>query len=78
MYQSKLNYGLWKSFLEVFLQELYFLSQNPDVSVKQVGDQYTNQTRNLARETAKMQNPVELRNLYITNNRIAMKLDILK
>ncbi|MCF8367738.1 MAG: hypothetical protein K9G76_01755 [Bacteroidales bacterium] len=77
-FQSKLNYGLWKSFFEVFLQELYFIAQNPDVSVKQIGDVYTDQTLNLARETTHVTLPVELRNLYISNNHFAMKLDLIK
>ncbi len=77
-YTNKLNYGLWKSFLEVFLQELYFMSENPEIYFTQVGDNYVSATHNLSRESAIYFNSVKIDKIAIKNNCIFLKLSILK
>lgn len=77
-FSSKLNYGLWKSFIEVFLQELYFLSQNPDIYISQVGNNYAGETKNLSRETLHLLHSVKIEKIQVVNNRIFLQLGILK
>ena len=77
-FSSKLKYGLWKSFMEVFLQELYFISQNPEIFIRQVGDNHSSGTKNLSRETSQLLHSVKIDKIQVDNNRICLQLGILK
>jgi len=75
VFRSKLNYGLWKSFLEVFLQEMYVLSQNQPVKIKQVGDDYTSRTQHLSREITRATPAVKINLIDVYNNHLYIHLD---
>ena len=74
---SILTWGLWKSFFESFMQELYSLSQNRPVSVKQVGDDYTSRTQHLSREFTRAKPVIKISFLHVENNHLFLELDYL-
>jgi len=75
MFRSKLNYGLWKSFLEAFLQEMYMLSQNQPVKIKQVGDNYTTRTQHLSREITRASPFIKINLINVYNNHLFIQMD---
>ena len=74
---SKLNYGLWKAFLEVFLQNILLLSQPNAVKIEKVGDDYTSKNQNFTREVFESEPAVKLVNIFISNNQLFVELDYL-
>jgi hypothetical protein len=74
---SKLNYGLWKAFLEVFLQEMLMLSQPNTVKVEKVSDDYLLKNQDFTREVFESKPAVKLVNICISNNQLFIELDYL-
>jgi hypothetical protein len=74
---NKLNYGLWKTYLEILIQKILFLSQSYSVSIKQVGDNYTAGNKNLSREIAEADPSFTITGLRIANNYLSLDVDYL-
>ncbi len=74
----KLNYGLWKAYLEVFLQNILALSQPNAVKIEKVGDDYTSKNQDFTREVFESEPAVELVNMFISNNQLLIEMDYLK
>jgi hypothetical protein len=74
---TKLNYGLWKTYVEILIQKILFLSQSYSVSIKQVGDNYTTGNKNLSREIAEADPSFAITGLRITNNYLFLDVDYL-
>jgi hypothetical protein len=74
---SKLNYGIWKAFLEVFLQKVFLLSQPHNVKVKKVGDDYTSKNQDFIREVSESKPSFKIINIHISNNQLFVEMDYL-
>ena len=74
---SKLNYGLWKAFLEVYSQNVLLLSQPDAVKIEKVGDGYASQNQDLTREVFESEPAVKLVNIFVSNNQLFIGLDYL-
>jgi len=77
VYKSKLTWGLWKSFTETFMHEIFKLSQNRPVAVKQVGDDYTTRTQHLSRELITAKPAIKISCINVENNHLFLKMDYL-
>jgi hypothetical protein len=77
-YSSRLNYGLWKSFLELFLQQAYLSAQQADVHIKQVGDAYSNKTQHLSREIYTDDPVFTIRGIRIYENHLSIQFNQLQ
>jgi len=73
----KLNYGLWKAFLEVFLQKVFLLSQPYNMKVKKVGDDYTSKNQDFIREVSESEPSIKIVNIHISNNQLFVEMDYL-
>lgn len=74
---SKLNYGIWKAFLEVFLQKVYLLTQPHNVKIKKVGDDYTSKNQDFIREVSESKPSFKIVNIQISNNQLFVEMDYL-
>ena len=74
---NKLNYGLWKSFMETILQEIIIMSQYGSVAIKQVGDDFTSINQNLSREISEASLSFKINSIEINNNRLSVNMDYL-
>ncbi|MCD4730394.1 MAG: hypothetical protein K8R74_07330, partial [Bacteroidales bacterium] len=74
---SKLNYGIWKAFLEVFLQKVYLLAQPHNVKIKKVGDDYTSKNQDFIREVSESKPSFKIVNIQISNNQLFVEMDYL-
>jgi hypothetical protein len=76
-FDSKLTHGLWKSYLELFLQNAWFLSQNSDLIIKQVDDEFTGKSQNLTRSVNADTPAFAVTGIMVKDNLITIKLDYL-
>jgi len=74
---NKLNYGLWKSFMETILQEIVIMSQSGSVAIKQVGDDFISKNQNLSRELSEASLLFKINSIEINSNRLSVKMDYL-
>jgi hypothetical protein len=74
---AKLNYGLWKTYIETLVQKILFLSQSYSVAIKQVGDDYSTENKNLSREISEADPSFKISGLRITNNYLSVDVDYL-
>ncbi len=74
---NKLNYGLWKSFVEALLQGIVIMSQTGPVSVKQVGDNSQTKNQNISREISETTLSFKINCIKINNNRISLSMGYL-
>lgn len=74
---SKLTFGLWKSYSESLLTEMCRLSQDSDVEIKQLDDDYNSGKQSLSRELLKSQYRFQLVGVRIYNNCLTTRLKTL-
>ena len=74
---NKLNYGLWKTYFEVLIQKILFLSQSSGFEIKQVGDDFATGNKNLSREIAEADPSFAITGLRIDNNYLMLDVDYL-
>jgi len=74
---NKLNYGLWKTYFEVLLQKILFLSQSSGFEIKQVGDDFASGNKNLSREIAEADPSFNITGWRIANNYLSLDVDYL-
>lgn len=77
-FSSRLNYGLWKSFLELFLQQAYLSAQQTDIHIKQVGDSYADKTQHLSREIYTNAPVFAIRGIRIYDNHLSIHFNQLQ
>jgi hypothetical protein len=77
-FSSRLNYGLWKSFLELFLQQAYLSAQQTHIHIKQVGDAYADKTQHLSREIYTDAPVFALRGIRIYENHLSIQFNQLQ
>ena len=70
----KLTHGLWKAFLQSFIQSYTLAIPNPDVDIAQVGDHYSSSSQNLSRELVITAPNFKLNGIRINNNRLSVIL----
>jgi hypothetical protein len=74
---NKLNYGLWKAYIETLVQKIFNMSLAFAVDIKRVGDDYTSKTQDFSREVSEANMSFRLNKIVINNNRLLLELDYL-
>lgn len=74
---TKLNYGLWKAYIETLVQNIFMLSQVYSVKVSQVGDDYTTQNQSFIREVSEANLSFRINSIQVFNNRLSIEMDYL-
>ncbi|MCD4732443.1 MAG: hypothetical protein K8R74_17710 [Bacteroidales bacterium] len=72
---NKLNYGLWKAFIETLVQKIFNMSLDFAVDIKRVGDDYTSETQDFSREVSEANMSFKINKFIIFNNRLSVELD---
>jgi len=70
----KLTYGLWKAYAESVIKEICKLSQNTEVEIKQIDDNYNAGKQALSRELLTSQSRFQIWDILIYNNRLSVNL----
>jgi hypothetical protein len=70
----KLTFGLWKAYAESMIKEICKLSQNSEVEIKQLDDNYNAGKQALSRELLTSQSKFQLSDILIYNNRLSVNL----
>jgi hypothetical protein len=73
----KLNYGLWKAYIETLTKKIALLSHALSGNIKQVGDDYSSQNKNLSREISESNPSFKINCIQISNNCITIDVDYL-
>jgi len=73
----KLNYGLWKAYIEILTKKISLLSHTLSGNIKQVGDDYSSQNKNLSREISESNPSFKINYVRISNNCITIDVDYL-
>ncbi|MEZ5195868.1 MAG: hypothetical protein R2764_05585 [Bacteroidales bacterium] len=76
-FSTKLNYGLWKAYIETLVQNIFMLSQVYSVKVSQVADDYTAQNQHFTREVSEANLSFKINSLQVSGNRISIEVDYL-
>lgn len=71
----KLNYGLWKAYIETLTKKITLLSHALSGDIKQVGDDYSKQNKNLSREISESNPSFKINYIQISNNCLAIDVD---
>ena len=74
---NKLNYGLWKAYIETLVQKIFNMSLAFAVDIKRVGDDYTSESQDFSREVSEANMSFRLNKFYIYNNRLSLEIDYL-
>ncbi len=74
---NKLNYGIWKAYIETLVQKIFNMSLAFAVDIKRVGDDYSSKTQNFSREVSEANMSFRLNKFYIYNNRLSLELEYL-
>ena len=74
---KKLNYGLWKAYIESLLQNIFILSQPFSGEIKLVGDSYSSKTQSLSREISKANPSFKINSININNNQLSVNVEYL-
>ncbi|MCD4664529.1 MAG: hypothetical protein K8R68_04595 [Bacteroidales bacterium] len=74
---KKLNYGLWKAYIESLLQNIFILSQPFSGEIQQVGDSYSSKTQSLSREISKANPSFKINSININNNQLSVDVEYL-
>jgi len=74
---NKLNYGLWKAYIETLVQKIFDLSLASAVVIKRVGDDYTSESQDFSREVTEATKSFRINNFIVFNNRLSVELDYL-
>ncbi len=74
---NKLNYGIWKAYIETLVQKIFNMSLVFAVDIKRVGDDYSSKTQNFSREVSEANMSFRLNKFYIYNNRLSLELEYL-
>ncbi len=75
---SKLTYGLWKAYSEQFMKKICQLSENTDVEIKQVDDDYNAGKQSLSRELQRSNLNFRLTAVKINDNRLSVEVNPIK
>lgn len=71
---SKLTFGLWKAFSESLLKEICLISQNNDVEIKQVDDNYNEGKQSLSREILISNTGFRLQGISVNDNMLSVEV----
>jgi hypothetical protein len=74
---ARLNYGLWKTYIEILIQKILMLSQSYSVAVKQVGDNQVSENKTLSREISEADPSFTITGMRIVNNYLSLDVDYL-
>lgn len=71
----KLNYGLWKAFVDSLIQKITSETINPDVSMQRLGDNYSSSSQDLSREVSESDPVFRIQGIQVSNNRLSLMLN---
>ena len=74
---QKLNFGIWKAYFETLTQKIIGLSQSSSVNIKQVGDDYSNENKNLSREISAFNPSFAITGIRVADNYFMLDVDFI-
>lgn len=74
---QKLNYGIWKAYVETLTQKIIGLSQSSSFAIRQVGDDYSNENKNLSREISESNPSFVIKGIRVADNYLMLDVDFI-